>query len=542
MRILILSIFLSISFSQFSPGDLAIPHAYIEGNKFCQDCHSKGKVVDNDDCLSCHSIIKSKIDNSRGYHGNLEDNSCSLCHSDHNGLEFKMIYWKNGKDNFDHNKTSYDLVDKHQNIDCEKCHNEKFIKSEDVVNWEIDSRQSNFLNRTYLGLVNECSSCHDDVHESKLSSKCVDCHDVKGWETASRQFNHDKTEYPLTEKHLEVDCVKCHFKQQKPEKIDLTFQNYYGKKCVDCHTDVHQNQFTDNCSQCHTTKSWKLPLPYNHEVSFSSTLIESHVNVSCLQCHFSGENHDVINPGITLTAENRCLACHEDKHKNEFGAKCNDCHNYTNWKEVNSFDHNSTKFKLQGKHENTECLKCHKPEKTKSLEFDFCGRCHEDRHANQFNKYENTLDCGACHNENNWTPSYYSIETHQTSNFKLEGAHLAVPCFKCHQPSSEYDNTVQYIFQDLKCQTCHTDIHYSQFEEKVNNSDCTSCHSVEQWKIINFDHSNTTFPLDGEHLKVECKKCHFPEMIFVNNSFESFVRYKPINHGCSDCHSFEDFK
>ena len=35
------------------------------------------------------------------------------------------------------------------------------------------------------------------------------CHDMKAFKPASK-FDHNKTEYKLTGKHIQVDCKECH--------------------------------------------------------------------------------------------------------------------------------------------------------------------------------------------------------------------------------------------------------------------------------------------------------------------------------------------
>jgi hypothetical protein len=81
-----------------------------------------------------------------------------------------------------------------------------------------------------------------------------------------------------------------------------------------------------------------------------------------------------------------CSSCHTDRHYRQFErngvTKCTDCHGTDSWK-ASKFDHNNTAFKLDGKHINVPCNKCHKPEqqgtilytKYKIREFK-CESCH----------------------------------------------------------------------------------------------------------------------------------------------------------------------
>ena len=58
-----------------------------------------------------------------------------------------------------------------------------------------------------------------------------------------------------------------------------------------------------------------------------------------------------------------CSSCHQDIHFKQFEVggltNCLKCHTFEGWKIAN-FDHNTTAFKLDGKHQNVACAKCHK--------------------------------------------------------------------------------------------------------------------------------------------------------------------------------------
>ena len=56
-----------------------------------------------------------------------------------------------------------------------------------------------------------------------------------------------------------------------------------------------------------------------------------------------------------------CVGCHSkvDKHKGQYGKKCETCHTAKDWKTI-EFDHDTqTKFKLLGTHESVKCASCH---------------------------------------------------------------------------------------------------------------------------------------------------------------------------------------
>jgi hypothetical protein len=63
---------------------------------------------------------------------------------------------------------------------------------------------------------------------------------------------------------------------------------------------------------------------------------------------------------------------------------------------------------------------------------------------------------------------------------------------------------------------------------------CSTCHTVEEWKIEKFDHTKTRYPLDGAHTKLECAKCHPTEDL--HNGTQA-VRWRLGYMQCKDCHA-----
>ena len=62
---------------------------------------------------------------------------------------------------------------------------------------------------------------------------------------------------------------------------------------------------------------------------------------------------------------------------------CSTCHDYVDWK-AKKFDHNKTKFTLEGAHQNVACNKCHKPVEAEQTSYilykipDYrCETCHK---------------------------------------------------------------------------------------------------------------------------------------------------------------------
>jgi len=74
--------------------------------------------------------------------------------------------------------------------------------------------------------------------------------------------------------------------------------------------------------------------------------------------------------------------------------------------------------------------------------------------------------------------------------------------------------------------------------------DCNTCHQTDNWKTIKekgFNHNNTDFPLDGQHLALSCKKCH-QNLVFSTakkecNSCHIDVHQGTVGQDCERCHA-----
>jgi len=81
----------------------------------------------------------------------------------------------------------------------------------------------------------------------------------------------------------------------------------------------------------------------------------------CRVCHFKKDPEGNILQRFSGLSKD-CRACHNDNHFNQFAkngvTNCTDCHDTENWK-ASKFEHNRTAFKLDGRHLNVACAKCH---------------------------------------------------------------------------------------------------------------------------------------------------------------------------------------
>ena len=279
-----------------------------------------------------------------------------------------------------------------------------------------------------------------------------------------------------------------------------------------------------------------------------------------------------------------CLSCHkkDDKHKGNFGPKCESCHNAEAWKVI-LFDHTKdTKYPLRGKHAAVKCTDCHggdlyndklkedcischkKDDKHKGTLGEKCENCHIEKDwkdtANRFDhsktkfpllgKHDKSIVTIAtrarsttrrprtacpvtrrttptrdatgrsvtCHNANLWKEITFNHD--RDTKYPLRGKHIKTKCDDCHKGDMYKDKLKE------DCYSCHAK---DDKHEKQEGPKCERCHVEKDWKtIVRFDHGLTRFPLLGKHEKADCKKCH------------ETPRFKDAKTDCVACHLKED--
>lgn len=519
----------AISYSQISPGDLSQPHADLEGMSKCTQCHELGNKVADKKCLECHDEIKTLLTNRRGYHANakVKNKSCVACHNEHHGRKFKMIRFD--EDNFNHDLAGYTLKGKHEVVDCKKCHTPDYIANKDI------KKRKN----TFLGLEKKCLSCHDDYHQKTLSNKCTNCHSMETEFKETPNFDHDKTDYALQGKHIEVDCKKCHEVTTRNGKEFQQFSDIRFNDCKTCHDDPHNQQLTGKCNQCHTEKSFSTFIGRNrfNHTSSGFTLKGKHKKINCFSCHAKTGNPKLVFQDKQKVSENRCIACHKDEHEGKYGTNCAKCHresSFLSLRKMDFFNHSVTDYPLQGQHLEVDCKQCHKKRFSTPINFTTCNSCHKDYHQGDFTKQNGTSpDCVKCHSlEKGFDYSLYTLEQHQTTTFPLEGAHNATPCFACHVDEKEE----RWKFSELgtSCTECHQDFHQGYISKKYYpTKKCETCHVNDSWRSVTFNHSLTEWPLTGKHKSVDCRNCHFE--ISGKNKLTT-QKFKGLQTKCTECH------
>ncbi|MEI8115314.1 MAG: hypothetical protein WCI54_16905, partial [Bacteroidia bacterium] len=100
-------------------------------------------------------------------------------------------------------------------------------------------------------------------------------------------------------------------------------------------------------------------------------------------------------------------------HGTRLKTDCIVCHTSETWKvakTINSFDHNTTPFKLTGQHQASDCISCHKTLKFEEAKSE-CAACHTDMHLNTLGP-----NCARCHDTQSWTIKS-SITLHKATRF-----------------------------------------------------------------------------------------------------------------------------
>ncbi|MBS2026238.1 MAG: hypothetical protein JST92_27870, partial [Deltaproteobacteria bacterium] len=466
----------------FSPGELSKAHAALDGVSKCTQCHVAGGQLSAERCLDCHTELKTRMAEGKGFHGKLvpaEKASCATCHHEHQGRDFALVDWAGPQKQFDHRRTGFVLAGKHRKAECASCHDERRVQDPAVRALEQKTHRKSFL-----GLGTSCASCHFDEHRAQLGADCQRCHTEQGFVPAA--FDHAKAGFALQGKHANVECLRCHAKEPDKSLVAGTFpapvhaevqrfKPVAHASCTACHQDAHEGRFGTDCARCHQPTAWR----------------------------------EVKTSGETKTG--------------------------------GTF-HDGTRFPLRGAHAEVACKLCHGPfagEKArfKGLAFDRCDRCHLDAHVGQLSLVQGQKrDCEACHTVETFANARFDVEEHARTRFALTGAHRAVPCLSCHlrdeHLASQVPATVRAewkkegravrvspaVFRETgkldDCRTCHADAHAGQFMKRVDAEGCTACHTLDRFHPARFDHAkDSRFPLEGKHATVSCARCHALEKV-----------------------------
>ena len=384
------------TFDHSSTGyDLAGAHV----ERSCGDCHRAGMIRDREvleikasrgalsrtylgldvACISCHERDDPHADQ-------FAERTCDDCHADES---FE------GAERFDHSTTPYRLTGRHRDAPCAGCHVSDGAGAASVV--------------LYAGVPAEtCTACHSDEHEGRMGAGCEECHTTGGWHRIDgadleNRFDHSTTPFTLAGAHLDASCGRCHSPAAAtsleirivyaPGTERFTYARPIADDCLSCHVDRHDGALAEApggsvCDNCHGAESW-LPSMYGlarHNRETDHELTGAHLATPCLACHReSGSPEGALDFAPEASS---CRSCHagDDPHDSQFDDRgCKDCHGSESFT-VLTFDHDSTRYPLDGEHRNVACEGCHPVEtgadggdrmRFSPLEME-CSNCHGD--------------------------------------------------------------------------------------------------------------------------------------------------------------------
>jgi hypothetical protein len=408
--------------ARFDHGKTRFALTFKHSGVACKDCHANNVFKDTaTTCVGCHRK------DDKQHRGRLGE-KCDVCHVAKDWHDVEA---------FQHDRdTKYALRGKHRTAKCESCHT------------AAPAREK---------LPTGCLGCHkaDDKHDGTLGPDCGDCHTERNWREA--KYDHELSIFKLRGKHRDVECKDCH---RDPKSFKGTAQI-----CIGCHRkdDTHKDRYGDKCASCHVEKTWR-DVVFRHDRDTKYPLVGKHAQTKCDSCHAGHVYRDKLAAA--------CNACHrkDDKHREQLGRQCEQCHDPVDWKKTVRFDHDKSGFPLLGRHARVECKSCHSTPAYKDAKRD-CVVCHEEKDA-----HKRTLgaDCAACHNARDW--KIWDFDHARRTKFVLDGAHRDTACVSCHKVPGDKVAPLA-----LTCVACHRadDIHGGHFGVQ-----CDRCHETRSWRDI----------------------------------------------------------
>lgn len=574
-----------VDMERTSPGKLAAVHERepdLSDGSSCSACHGGWTSTMTESCLDCHAEVATHIEDGDGLHGHLDPervSQCAMCHSEHHGTSFSIVNVQSFSlagvqdvEQFDHQLIGYLMEGPHLELACVECHT------------QADAAVLPTGERRYMGLKQDCASCHEDPHQGRMAQACSDCHVQSSFDEL-HSIGHD-TRLPLIGGHGALDCRECHAVEHSHslEKLGRGRPKPQPRTCLECHASPHSRGFQSGvarvlgeleesaCVACHlheheSFRQDGLTITDRQHAQSGFPLNRPHDGVTCQDCHSADLEEFVARyPGRDKDA---CHACHDDPHDGQFGggafgdAGCLACHDRHQF-EPHTFDvakHEQTDLVLTGSHLETACNDCHQvPDDSGVRRFagtgSTCEECHRDAHDGFFDYFTMGLigtpggECARCHTTGDFVERARDEFAHERwTAFAISGAHAQSDCESCHPRSHKPDisgrsfGRVREHFGVVEgCQSCHSDPHRGRFDrtdalaEVDGRRGCVRCHVDTSFRTFphGFDHfSWTGFALRGAHERADCSSCHAP--LRADESGRTWAA--AAGASCSDCHS-----
>jgi hypothetical protein len=353
-----------------------------------------------------------------------------------------------------HNRTSFPLDGRHQDVACESCH-----------------RQG-----VYQGTPARCFDCHwtrrqDDRYRLQLGSQCEQCHRTTSW-TAVRWEHGAMTGMPLNVAHRTLTCESCHQRN--------SFQTAQTN-CVSCHRGDYDAARSPNhvaagfpltCETCHRPNHASFSqATFDHAASFP--LVGVHARQTCATCH---------KTGMSAGTPRDCVGCHRSAYERTtspnhaaagFPTTCENCHRPTDTSFRGASFNHSAVFSLVGRHAQTACASCHINNVYRGTARD-CVGCHRSAYDRTTTPNHAAAGfpttCESCHRatDTSWNQGTFN------HRFRITSGPHRQPCATCHQTSS---------MQTFTCLVCHQhsrarmdDKHKERTGYRYDSLACYSCH------------------------------------------------------------------
>ncbi|MFO1053121.1 MAG: hypothetical protein U1F36_12985 [Planctomycetota bacterium] len=253
---------------------------------------------------------------------------------------------------------------------------------------------------------------------------------------------------------------------------------------------------------------------------------------ACLSCHApiqeQIDGHRGLHGTLGAQRSSACGECHSEHHGTDFAVVNRASFAAAGVPDPKHFDHELVGYRMEGKHLQQDCAKCHPHAERAVLEKDTrrfagldrdCKGCHEDVHQGRMH-----VDCADCHGQDDF---HVLAARDHDKVLSLAGGHAGVSCRACHEEGSAHAlETMRAPGAPARrdCADCHASPHRADFTavigkllDKAPDASCSACHRPEHRRfgdeatVTPRQHAALGFPLDLPHDKVACVQCHGPD-------------------------------